>query len=98
MLIETWVLLRHRLHRKAAERFWEGIRGGVATLESVTAVDLEAAWAVGQAFPDQDFSVVDRTSFAVMLRLGVHRVASFDDHFAVFRFGAGRRRAFEVVR
>jgi predicted nucleic acid-binding protein len=41
---------------------------------------------------------VDRTSFAVMLRLGVHRVASFDDHFAVFRFGPGRRLAFEVVR
>lgn len=98
VLVETWALLRNRLHRKAAERFWEGLRRGVATVESVSAVDLETAWAVGHAFPDQDFSLVDRTSFAVMLRLGVHRVASFDDHFAIFRFGPGRKRAFEVVR
>jgi predicted nucleic acid-binding protein len=98
ILIETWTLLRHRLHRKAAERFWEGLRGGIAAIESVTGVDLETAWALGQTFRDQDFSIVDRTSFAVMLRLGVHRVASFDDHFAVFRFGSGRTRAFEVVR
>jgi predicted nucleic acid-binding protein len=33
-----------------------------------------------------------------MERLGIHRVASFDDHFAVFRFGARRERAFDVLR
>jgi predicted nucleic acid-binding protein len=41
---------------------------------------------------------VDRTSFAVMQRLGVLRAASLDEHFAVFRFGRDRRRAFEIVR
>jgi uncharacterized protein len=70
----------------------------VAAVVTVTAVDLESAWAIGLAFPDQDFSIVDRTSFAVMQRLGMHRVATLDDHFALFRFGAGRRQAFEVVR
>ena len=50
------------------------------------------------SFPDQAFSIVDRTSFAVMLRLGVHRVASFDKDFAIFRFGARRDRSFEIVR
>lgn len=98
MLVETWLLVRHRLHRAAAERFWEGLRGGVAVVHPVTAVDLEQAWGIGEAFPDQDFSIVDRTSFAVMQRLGVHRVAAFDDDFAVFRFGPGKRRAFEMVR
>jgi predicted nucleic acid-binding protein len=33
-----------------------------------------------------------------MQRLGVHRVATFDDDFAVYRFGRDRRRAFEIVR
>ena len=33
-----------------------------------------------------------------MQRLGVFRVATFDDHFAVFRFGRRRERAFDVVR
>ena len=98
ILIETWLLLRHRLSRRAAERFWEGLRTGVAAIESVTDADLAVAWTAGEAFPDQDFSIVDRTSFAVMQRLGLHRVASFDDDFAVFRFGRAKRHAFEVVR
>ena len=97
VLVETWLLLRHRLGRRAAERFWSGLKRGVARIEPVTAADLEVAWAIGERFPDQDFSIVDRTSFAVMHRLGIMRVASFDHHFAVYRFGPERRRAFEIV-
>ena len=98
VLIETWTLLRYRIHRRAAERFWEALRGGVAATEPVGAADLEAAWQMGAAYRDQDFSIVDRTSFAVMRRLGIERAASFDDHFAIFRFGPGRRHAFMVLR
>lgn len=98
VLVETWLLLRYRLHRQAAERFWEAIRGGVAVIEPVNAADLESAWAIGLDFPDQDFSIADRTSFAVMLRLGVHKAAALDDDFAVFRFGKNKNRAFEIVR
>jgi predicted nucleic acid-binding protein len=98
VLVETWLLLRSRIHRDAAERFWEGLRAGVARVERVGASDFEAAWAIGRLFADQDFSVVDRTSFAVMERLGITRVASFDHHFSVFRYGRNRDRAFEVVR
>lgn len=98
VLIETWFLLRHRLERTAAERFWEGLRSGVAKIEAVLTADLEVAWSIGQTFFDQDFSIVDRTCFAVMQRLGIRRVASFDDDFAVFRFGRDRSQAFEVLR
>ena len=98
VLIETWLLLRFRLGRHVAERFWAAIRGGSAGIEPVGDGDLEAAWAIGEAFPDQDFSIVDRTSFSVMQRLGVLRVAAFDDDFAIFRFGSRRERAFEVIR
>jgi predicted nucleic acid-binding protein len=97
VLLETWTLLRHRIHRTAAESFWEGLRAGVAHVEAVTAADLEAAWVIGRAFADQDFSLADRTSFAVMQRLGVSRVISFDNDFAVFRYGPARRRSFEVL-
>jgi predicted nucleic acid-binding protein len=98
VLVESWLLLRHRLGRRAAESFWAGLRAGAAEVESVLDVDLETAWAIGESFPDHDFSLVDRTSFAVMLRLGLRRVATLDDDFAVFRFGRGRREAFELVR
>ena len=98
VLVETWLLLHGRLGRHAAERFWKGIRAGAAAVEMVGAADLEAAWVVGQSFDDQDFSLVDRTSFAVMERLGVLRAASFDDDFAIYRFGPRGDRAFDVIR
>ena len=98
VLVETWILLRYRIGRHAAERFWEGLRVGVAQIEPVGTADLETAYEIGQRFPDQDFSIVDRTSFAVMQRLGIERAASFDDDFAIFRFGRNLERAFTVVR
>ena len=98
VLIETWTLLRYRIRRQAADRFWEGLRSGVAVVEPVGAADLEAAWQIGGAYRDQDFSIVDRTSFAVMRRLGIDRAASFDDDFAILRFGPNRRRAFTILR
>jgi predicted nucleic acid-binding protein len=41
---------------------------------------------------------VDRTSFAIMERLGIASAASFDDDFSIYRFGSKRQRAFEVRR
>ena len=98
VLVETWTLIHHKLDRKAAEGFWEGLRSGIALIEAVTLADLEVAWDIGVSWHDQDFSLVDRTSFAVMRRLGIDRVASLDAHFAVFRFGPRRRQSFHVVR
>jgi predicted nucleic acid-binding protein len=98
VLVECWRLARVRLGRDVAERFWAGLRGGLASVETVLPADLDAAWRIGEAFPDQDFSIVDRTSFAVMERLGISSVASFDDHFSIYRFGPRRERAFDVRR
>lgn len=98
ILVETWTLLHHKLNRQAADRFWAGLRSGVAIIEPVGSADLEAAWQIGLLWRDQDFSIVDRTSFAVMLRLGIEGAASLDDDFAVFRFGPRRRHSFVVVR
>lgn len=98
VIVETWLLLNSRYHRRGAEQFWEGFRRGVVRVEMVTMADMQAAWAIGDNFQDQDFSVVDRTSFAVMERLGLTRVASFDSDFAVYRYGRNRDRAFEVLR
>jgi predicted nucleic acid-binding protein len=96
--LETWFLLRHRIHRAAAERFLTGLLGGVARIEFVGAADLDRALEIAREWPDQDFSLADRTSFSAMVRLGLRRVASFDDDFAIYRFGPNRRQAFEVVR
>lgn len=98
VLAEAWSLIDLRLGWSAAERFWGGVRQGAVEIEDVVPADLEVAWSIGEDFPGQGFSLTDRTSFAVMLRLGIHRAASLDKDFAVFRFGARRDRAFEIVR
>ncbi|HEX5280106.1 MAG TPA: PIN domain-containing protein [Micropepsaceae bacterium] len=98
VLIETWLLLNSRINRRAAEDFWHGIRMGAAELVKVTAGDLERAAMIGEIFGDQAFSIVDRTSFALMERLGLWRAASFDDDFAIYRFGRARDKAFEILR
>ncbi len=98
VLVECWFLIRHRQGRERAERWWSALHSGVASIETVGGADLDVAWQIGRDFPDQDFSLVDRTSFAVMRRLGLSRVASFDDHFAIYRYGRSRERAFEVLR
>jgi predicted nucleic acid-binding protein len=97
IVVEAWLLIRRRIGRLGADRFWSGVRGGAITVEAVSLADLDVAWSIGEAFADQDFSIVDRTSFVVMQRLGIQRVASFDSDFAIYRFGPRRERAFEVL-
>lgn len=98
VLIETWLLLKSRFRRDIAEAFWGHLQQSGVRIEVVTTADLQAAWEIGLAFPDQDFSIVDRTSFAVMERLGILQAASFDADFAIYRYGPRRAKAFEVVR
>jgi uncharacterized protein len=98
VLMESWLLIRRRLGWNHAERFWGRLRAGGLAMEHLRPGDLDAAWRIGELFPDQDFSIVDRTSFAVMERLGVDRVATFDDHFSIYRYGPRRERAFDVRR
>ncbi len=97
VVLETWRLLHHKIGWAAAEKFLESLRAGIANVEQVNAADLDRAWSIGQDYPDQEFAFTDRTSFAVMMRLGVRRVASFDRDFAVFRFGKRKAEAFEIV-
>ena len=97
VLAETWRLVHQKLHWQAAETFWRVIRQGAAELESVIAADMEAAWLIGQRYPDQDFSLTDRTSFAMMERLQVLDVATFDKDFAIYRYGGNKSGAFRLV-
>src|SRR5262249_2868959 len=97
VLLETWNLIRSRGGHKAADRFWERMRGGLATVEPVGLPDWESAWQIGLASADQRFSLVDRTSFGVMVWLGIEPGASFVHHFVIFHCGPNRRRALTVV-
>jgi predicted nucleic acid-binding protein len=95
ILIETWYLGASRLGSDIAERLVNGIRAGMARVEGHPPL-LEAAASTRAAFPDQDFSIVDRTSWSVMIRLGVHEAIAFDRDHSIYRFGPGRSQAFIV--
>lgn len=97
VLHEAWTVMRYRHGFREAESLVNAIRGGIARIEVSGLADLEVAAAIGVAFADQDFSLSDRTSWAVMERLGIHEAVSLDRDFRVYRFGPGRRRAFTVA-
>ena len=98
VLVETHRLAAFRLGRDVADRFWSAVEEGQATLEPVTVGDLSAAHAVRMGWSDQDFSLVDCTSFVVMERLRLDDVVTFDDDFAIYRYGNRRQRSFNVLR
>lgn len=85
VFIESWTLIHHKLGKAASQKFWETIRTNIFPLQRVTALDLERAWEVFNKYNDQDFSLVDCTSFAIMERLQIEDAFTFDHHFSVFR-------------
>jgi uncharacterized protein len=96
VLVETWYLARARLGIDIAERLIAGIRTGIARVENTELSDLEVAATTASRFPDQDFSIVDRTSWSVMVRLGIGEAIAFDRDFSIFRHGPRHDRAFIV--
>jgi uncharacterized protein len=98
VLVETWLILQSKMSFAVAEDFAGYIRLGAAKIEPNEIGDLEYSWRVREAFQDQPFSLVDRTSFAMMERLQICKVVAFDDDFVIYRYGPDRRQAFEVLR
>jgi predicted nucleic acid-binding protein len=57
-------------------------------LERVTGQDEVRALDILTRYTDKDFSYTDATSFAVMERLGIGTVFTFDHHFGQYGFEA----------
>jgi len=73
---------RHTTRRQTVLRdLWEN---RVVDFEDITYRDQENAIALLRNHSDKSFSLCDATSFVVMERLGLHRVATFDRHFRQF--------------
>ena len=94
VLAETFAVLSARLGQPAALSYWGALREARIPVLTPDPVDLEAAWRIAQAHPDQRFSFVDCATFAMMERLGITDAFAFDAHFLVYRFGPGRGQGF----
>ena len=99
VLVETWAVARSRRNRALADALVATILGrNLADVLPATAGDVRTALSIGERFADQDFSLVDRTSWAVMERNGIDEAVSFDADFAIYRYGPGLSRAFTIHR
>jgi uncharacterized protein len=97
VFVESWCLIRARLGRGAAMRYWDAMTTGVVRVLGVRSEDVVQGRAVARNWSDQDFSLVDCTSFAVMEGRGIEEALAFDAHFRIYRYGQGRRHAFRIV-
>lgn len=97
VVVETWLVLRARLGRPAALRFWDAMAKGVVRVLGVDGAGFRRAREIARAWPDQEFSLVDCTSIATMEARGIIEAFAFDRHFRIYRFGRRRGQAFHVV-
>ncbi len=87
---ETVSLCFYRLGHALAEKVGAKLLDpGVTDLLWVTAEDEAEAWRLFVERPDQRYSFTDCTSFVLLRRLGLRRVAALDEDF--------RREGFELV-
>ena len=97
VFVESWCLIRARLGRGAAMRYWDAMQSDVVKTYGVTSKDLSKARAIASSWPDQDFSLIDCTSFSLMERLRLGEALAFDSHFRVYRYGSRREHAFRII-
>lgn len=87
---ETVTWLRYRVSHAAAVAFWETtLQSALVEIAPIDRELLGAAWGLFKKYADQDFSLTDCTSFALMHTQRVQRAFTFDRHF--------RHAGFEVL-
>ena len=99
VLVETWFVARSRRDRASADALVSTVFDhDLAEVLTATPQDILHALRIGRLFGDQDFSMIDRTSWAVMERHGVKEAVSFDIDYAIYRYGPDLRGAFTIHR
>ena len=97
VLTELWLLLRRETGRDVSDRLVSGLLERGLRREPLRLEDYVRAWELARDWPDQDFSLTDRQSFAAIERSRHLRAWSYDSDFAVIRLGRQRRAALELV-
>jgi predicted nucleic acid-binding protein len=98
VLTELWLLLRRETSRELSDRLVSGLLEGRLRRESLPTEGYLRAWELARDWPDQDFSLTDRQSFAAVERSRHLWAWSYDADFAVVRLGRQRRAPLERVR
>jgi uncharacterized protein len=94
VVAETHALILHREGRDAAHAGLRAVdRAAAVLVHSAPALEAVARRDWIDRFTDQDFSLADAVSFAVMRERRIEDVLTLDHHFAVAGFRAAPSRA-----
>jgi predicted nucleic acid-binding protein len=87
VIAESYVMIQRTSGIRASLRFLESIRVSPLLLKiySDALLELQAENILRQ-YSDQDFSLADAVSFAVMRQLSIHEAFAFDHHFETVGF------------
>jgi predicted nucleic acid-binding protein len=87
VVAESYIILRLTLGHAAAITFLENLKASPRIERVYVTADLEAeAEAILRRYSDQDFSLTDAVSFALLRRRGLSAAFAFDAHFATAGF------------
>ena len=86
IVAEIHALVLVRVNRAVAERALNELDASPTTIVRATEADEQRARAIIKQYQDKNFSLTDAITFAVMERLGIDRVFTFDRNFAQYGF------------
>ncbi|MBI3299343.1 MAG: PIN domain-containing protein [Elusimicrobia bacterium] len=94
VVLEAWTLIRNKLGWPAAGRYLDGLRKSEVAILFIEPVEFEAAARIMSDYADQQLSLTDAISFALMERHGIGDAFAFDKDFLLYRFGPRKQRSF----
>lgn len=84
---ESLTFIRYRVSHNAAVLFGDSLfNSSIVTMVTVDNDVLHLAFEIFRKYRDQDFSLTDCTSFALMKRLRLTTCFTFDSHFSQMKF------------
>jgi predicted nucleic acid-binding protein len=86
VLIELHGLILNRIDRDTAERVLDALYASATRIIRATERDETRARQIIHRHHDKNYSLIDAISFAVMQRLHLRQVWTYDHHFAQFGF------------
>jgi uncharacterized protein len=85
---ETHGLILNRVNRDMAERVLDGLYASRMRIMRASEGDETRARQIIRQYRDKNYSLIDAISFAVMQRLHLRQVWTYDHHFSQFGFTA----------
>ena len=84
---ESITIIRYRVSHRAAVIFGDALMSStIVSIQEIRDEERLKAWALFKKYGDKELSFTDCTSFALMMKLKLHKAFAFDDHFKQIGF------------